>query len=126
MINNVKFSVTVPTYSATHKRNIMGTTPVLENIVGRYADLQSTMMSEIVKGQDGDRPILYRLIFQRDHAMETIITSGAIITITHRLHVKSRAWRTLDTPEQYIVQTDHEVNIAGSDINLGLIRKDQQ
>lgn len=125
MINNVKFAIAVPTYSAMHKRMIMGDGYTHENIPGRFAVMQTTLESEIVRGQDGDRTVRHRLIFQRTQALDDALTSGSIITITHRLHRLTNAWTTVTDNEQYIVESDTDVQFVGDDVNLGLIRKDQ-
>jgi hypothetical protein len=105
---------------------VMGAEYTFENIPGRFAVMQTTLESEIVRGQEGDRVVRHRLIFQRTQALENALTSGSIITITHRLHRLTNAWAVVTENEQYIVESDTDVQFIGDEINLGLIRKDQR
>lgn len=126
MIDNVKFAIVVPTYSTAHKRLVMGTDPVVENVPGKFVPQQLTLESEITQGTEKDRVIRFRLIFQRTQQLETLVKSGAIIVITHKRHRLTNSWALLDAPEQYIVNTDVNVHDVGDEINLGLVSKDQQ
>lgn len=125
-MTNVKFAVIVPTYSTTHKRIVMGSTPVVEHVEGHFADQQVTLESEIIPGTEQDRAVRYRLIFQRTERLDDVVRSGAIILITHRRHRLTNSWKVLAAQEQYIVHSDTDVQAVGDAVNIGLIRKDQQ
>lgn len=126
MTDNVKFSISVPTYNTTYKRMVMGTTPIMEHVHGTLAELQPTLESEIISGQEKDRFIRYRLIFQRTIPLEDVLKSGAMIQITHKRHRLTNSWKVLPTTEQYIVESDTDIQLVGDSVNLGLVRKDQQ
>jgi hypothetical protein len=122
---NIKFSISIPTYNSAHKRYVMGDTPVYTDLVGAFAEIQTTLESEIVRGSDGDRPIRYRLLFQRLPALDDIRV-GSIIEVTHKRHPVTNSWVKQSVIAQYIIQSETDVQFIGNEINLGLVRKDQQ
>jgi len=126
MITNVLVSVYSMEYNEQYNRSVVSDTSSLDNVEAYLMKVQPTLESEIARSGENSRAIQYRCIVTRTGDIEDLLVAGAMIAVTHKRHRDANCWVEQTTQEQYILQSENDVNSSGREINFGLIRKDQQ
>lgn len=124
MKTNVKFAVIGKVLDDT--TGVMFNSTVASGLEGNFTDMRDRLMGLVSGTQPFNNvPAAFKLLLENrglmvdglyQNKIETYLTEGATIQVTHRRHRITKQWVALTQPEQYVVH-----HIKSSDFNGNIL-----